>query len=93
MTYIQWVHAKVHGGGPGEIVFRHMSQFVQGTEQVLPTAMIRYMCPSASSTGLMLVATDDLHPIGTCQTLFQLVQFQLVQGTEQVLPTAMASTG
>ena len=26
----------------------------------------------------------DLHPMGTCQTLFQ-----LVQGTEQVLPTAM----
>ena len=79
MTYIQWVHAKVHGSGPGEIVFRHMSQFVQDTEQVLLTAMIRYMCSSASSTGLMLAATDDPHP----QILFQLVQFQLVQGTEQ----------
>jgi hypothetical protein len=42
----------VHDSGPGEIVFlavlptamiREPLQLVQGTEQVLPTAMIRYV--------------------------------------------------
>ena len=37
---------------------------VQGTEQLLVRLGI---ATSASSTGPMLVVTDDLHPMGTCQ--------------------------
>ena len=94
MTYIQWVHAKVHGSGPGERLHQKSNQgggHVRSREPTPPN-QVRL----ASSTGQWLSkptsptnCDDPVHGSSPGETHLLWSSsnlIQLVQGTEQALP-------